>query len=128
MSRPLLFSALHTWARPEDDGLVSVGITAHAQFELGELQYVGLPRVGSTVRKDEGFGEVESVKTACDVYAPCTGLVAAVNAELVVDPSTINRDPYGAGWMMRVRPSDPDELRLLLDVAQYLAEVDKVAH
>jgi len=127
MSGPLLFSALHTWARLEDDDLVSVGITAHAQFELGDIQYVGLRQVGSMVRKDEAFGEVESVKTACDVYAPCTGLVVAVNTELAVDPSTINRDPYGAGWMMRMRPSDPNEFRLLLDVAQYLAEVDQLA-
>jgi glycine cleavage system H protein len=120
MSGQRFFSPLHTWVRPEDDGLVSVGITAHAQYELGELQYVGLPRVGSTVRKDEAFGEVESVKTACDVYAPCTGVVTAVNAELAADPFAINRDPYGAGWMMRVRPSDPDELQSLLDERTYV--------
>lgn len=100
--------------------MVSVGITAHAQYELGDLQYVGLPRIGSTVRKDAAFGEVESVKTACDVYSPCTGIVAAVNAELAADPSAINRDPYGAGWMMRVTPSDPDEFESLFDEATYL--------
>jgi glycine cleavage system H protein len=120
MSGRLFFSALHTWARAEDEGLVSIGITAHAQHELGELQYVGLPRAGATVRKDEAFGEVESVKTACDVYAPCTGVVTAVNTELADAPFAINRDPYGAGWMMRVRPSDPDEFESLLDEATYL--------
>lgn len=119
MAGRLRFSPLHTWARVEDDGSVSVGITAHAQYELGEVQYVGLPRVGSAVRKDAAFGEVESVKTACDLYAPCSGIVVAANAELLANPEAINRDPYGAGWMMRVMPSDPQELESLLDEVTY---------
>ena len=119
MAGPLRFSALHAWAREEDDGTVSVGITDHAQYELGELQYLGLPRTGSLVTRDAAFGEVESAKTACELYAPCSGTVVAVNLELAGDPATVNRDPYGTGWMIRIMPSDRQELRLLLDEAAH---------
>jgi glycine cleavage system H protein len=115
MSGPLRFSLLHTWARMEGSGLVSIGITAHAQYELGELQYVGLPRVGTMVRKDASFGEVESAKTACNVYTPCSGSVVAVNTQLIARPELINSDPYGAGWMIHIIPLDRQELASLLD-------------
>ena len=125
---PLRFSPLHTWARVEDDGTVAVGITAHAEHELGDVQYVGLPRVGSAVKKDVAFGEIESVKTVSDLYAPCSGRVIAVNAPLVDDPSIVNREPYDAGWMIRVEPSHPPELESLLDETTYAAGAAAAGH
>ena len=124
----LRFSPLHTWARSEPDGAVVIGITAHAQYELGELQYAGLPRVGSAVKQGEPFGELESVKTVSDVYAPCSGSVVAVNTSVVDDPATVNRDPYDAGWLIRVQPADVSELDALLDAATYEAGVATHAH
>jgi glycine cleavage system H protein len=95
---------------------------------LGELQYVGLPRVGSLVKKDAPFGEVESTKTASDLYAPCSGSVVAVNQALVDDPVMINRDPYGAGWIISVDPSEPPELQSLVDQPTYDAHVAGQEH
>lgn len=117
------YSLLHTWARPEEDGTVTIGITPYAQYELGELQYVGLPRVGSAVHKDASFGEVESAKTVSDLYAPCSGGVVAANAAIVDNPSLINHDPFGSGWMIRVEPSDRSELDALVDQTSYDAHV-----
>ena len=125
---PLRFSPLHTWARSEPDGTVVVGITAHAQHELGELQYAGLPRVGSAVKQSEPFGELESVKTVSDVYAPCSGSVVAVNARVIDDPATVNREPYDRGWLIRVQPADPRELDALVDAGTYEAGVAMHAH
>ena len=112
----------------EDDGSVTIGITAYAQYELGELQYFGLPRVGSSVKKDSSFGEVESTKTVSDLYAPCSGQVVAVNSELVANPAIANHDPYGAGWVVRVMPAAPDELKSLLDPPAYDALVAGQGH
>ena len=117
------YSPAHTWAQAEEDGTVTAGITAHAQYELGELQYVGLPRVGSALKKDAAFGEVESAKTVSELYAPCSGTVVAVNATLIDDPAIVNRDPQGLGWIVRIEPSDPAELDGLLDQATYDARV-----
>jgi glycine cleavage system H protein len=122
------FSPLHTWARKEADGSVTVGITTYAQYELGELQYFGLPRVGSAVTKDRSFGEVESTKTVSDLYAPCSGEVVAVNSELVANPSIANHDPYGTGWILRVIPSELHELDSLLDASAYDALVAGQGH
>ena len=113
------YSLSHTWARAADDGSVTVGITSFAQYELGELQYVGLPRVGSAVTKDASFGEVESAKTVSELYAPCSGTVTAINKAVIDDPAIVNRDPHGAGWIIRVEPSDPAELDALVDLATY---------
>ncbi len=119
MDDALRFSPLHTWARRDDDGIVTVGITDHAQYELGEVQFLGLPRAGATVRRDQPFGEVESTKTASDLYAPCSGTVEHVNAVAAADPAIVNRDPYGDGWLIRIAPSRPLELDDLLDRAVY---------
>jgi glycine cleavage system H protein len=124
----LRFSSTHTWARLEDDGTVTVGITAYAQHELGELQYFGLPRIGAAVEKDRPFGEVESTKTVSNLYAPCTGDVVAVNAELAAHPSLANQDPYGAGWAVRVMPTEPHELTSLLEPSAYDALVAAQEH
>ena len=107
---------------------MTVGITAFAEHQLGELQYVGLPRVGAAVIKDQSFGEVESTKTVSDLYAPCSGTVVAINADLIADPALINRDPYGAGWIIRVEPSQLQELTELLDQSAYDALVATQEH
>lgn len=122
------FSSLHTWAYVNDDGTVTVGITAYAAYQLGELQYVGFPRLQSKVKKDAAFGEVESVKTASDLLAPCSGTVTEINSRLIDDPAMVNRDPYGEGWVIRLEPSDLAELESLMDEAAYDASVANEEH
>jgi glycine cleavage system H protein len=127
-AQPLRYTLSHIWARPEDDGTVTVGITNYAQYELGELQYIGLPHVGSAVKKDASFGEVESAKTVSDLYAPCSGTVVAVNATVIDDPRLVNREPEDAGWIIRVEPSDRLELDALVDQSTYAAHVARSGH
>lgn len=120
----LLYTKEHEWLRREDDGTVSVGITDHAQSALGDLVYVELPEVGQEVEEGGDMAVVESVKAASDVYAPITGTVTAVNEELADAPETINSDPYGEGWIVKLQPAgdidegelmDPDAYQELLD-------------
>ena len=108
----------HDWARVEGDEAV-LGITWFAQDTLGELVHYEPPAVGSTVAKDQPYGEVESVKAVSDVIAPLSGEVLAVNEAVVAEPEKVNDEPYGAGWLIRVRLSDPSEVETLLDVAAY---------
>ena len=115
----LRYSAAHLWARLEADGTVTVGITEFAQHQLGELQYVGLPRAGSVVKRDASLGEVESTKTVSDLSAPCSGRVVAINEKIVNEPALVNADPYGAGWVARIEPVDRSELDGLLDEGAY---------
>ena len=117
----------HHWARRDGD-LITVGITDFAQEELGEVVYVSLPELGSTVTKDEFMCELESNKTASDVYAPMSGEVVEVNDSIVSSPETLNSDPYGDGWMIRVRARDPGEWDALLDAASYAQLVGGQAH
>lgn len=124
----LRYSSLHTWARREVDGSITIGITDYAQFELGELQYVGLPRVGSAVRRDASFGEAESVKTVSDLHAPVAGSIVAINDAVVADPQIVNRDPYGDGWMIRLTPTAPDEFDGLQGSTAYEAQVSGAGH
>lgn len=119
----LRYTRQHEWARREDDGTVTVGITAHAQDSLGELVYVELPGVGDRLTGGEAFGVVESVKAVSDVYAPFDGEVVAVNEALGDAPQTVNEDPYGAGWIIRMRPDDPAAIDGLLDADAYDAFV-----
>lgn len=128
VARPLRYALSHVWTRTEEDGTVTFGITNYAQYELGELQYIGLPHVGSAVKKDAPFGEVESAKTVSDLYAPCSGMVVAVNATLIDDPTVVNREPENAGWIIRVEPSDRSELDGLVDQFAYAAHVAKSEH
>ena len=110
----LLYTKEHEWLRREDDGTVSVGVTDHAQSALGDLVYVELPEVGQEVEEGGDMAVVESVKAASDVYAPIDGTVAAVNEELADTPETINSDPYGEGWIVKLQPSgDIDEGALM---------------
>ena len=108
----------HDWARVDGDEAV-LGITWFAQDALGELVHFEAPTQGSNVAKDSAYGEVESVKAVSDVIAPLSGEVLEVNRSAVDAPETINEDPYGAGWLIRIRLSDPAEVDSLLDVAAY---------
>ncbi len=108
--KELKYSKSHEWVKYEEDGSVLIGLTDFAQSELGDLVFVNLPEEGDEVTAGEAFGDVESVKAVSDVYSPVTGEVAAVNAELLDAPESINEDPYGA-WFIRVeKVSDAEEL------------------
>ena len=114
----LLYHAEHDWARIEGDEAV-LGITWFAQDALGELVHYEAPAPGSTVSKDSSYGEVESVKAVSDIVAPLSGEVLEVNQAVVDAPETVNEDPYGTGWLIRVRLSDPAEVDSLLDAESY---------
>jgi glycine cleavage system H protein len=114
----LRYHAEHDWARIEDDEAV-LGITWFAQDALGELVHYEPPNVGDTIAKDSAYGEVESVKAVSDVIAPLAGEVLEVNAKVVEEPETVNEDPYGDGWLIRIRMTDPSEADSLLDLDAY---------
>jgi glycine cleavage system H protein len=108
----------HEWARSED-GAVRVGITDFAQDALGDVVFVSLPAAGSTVKKGDTLGEIESTKSVSEIYAPISGEVVAVNADLAGEPQKVNEDPYGDGWICTISPSAPGELDDLLDAQSY---------
>jgi len=114
----LKYHAEHDWARI-DGGEAVLGITWFAQDSLGELVHFEPPEPGATIRKDEPYGEVESVKAVSDVISPLSGEVIEVNQKVVEAPETVNEDPYGEGWLVRVRLSDPGEADSLLGAAEY---------
>ena len=116
----------HDWARVEGDEAV-LGITWFAGDALGELVHFEPPEVGSSVSKDQSYGEVESVKAVSDLIAPLSGEVLAVNQQVIEAPETVNEDPYGEGWLVRVRLSDPSEADSLLDVEAYKRHLDEQA-
>ena len=118
----LRYHAQHDWARIED-GEATLGITWFAQDARGELVHFEAPEDGTTVTKDESYGEVESVKAVSDVIAPLSGEIVAVNQKVVAEPETVNEDPYGDGWLIRIRLTDPSEVDALLDVEAYRAVV-----
>jgi glycine cleavage system H protein len=118
----LRYHAEHDWARIEGDEAV-LGITWYAQDALGELVHFEAPETGATVKKDSAYAEVESVKAVSDVIAPLSGEVLEVNQKALDEPETINEDPYGAGWLVRIRLSDAGEADGLLDVEAYKAHV-----
>lgn len=115
----LKYTEEHEWVRVLDDHRVEVGITDFAQSELSDIVYVELPEVGKKVRKGEVIATVEAVKTVAEVYSPVSGKVVEVNSALEDAPETINQDPYGKGWMVRIELSDPGELEGLLTPEQY---------
>lgn len=120
----LRYSKEHEWVMVEDN-VATIGITEYAQQELGEVVYVELPEVGEKIVKDEPFGSVESVKAVSDIYAPVSGTVLEVNDALPESPETINEDPYGDGWMIKVEMSDADELKDLMDAESYAEYVEQ---
>ena len=119
----LKYVASHEWLRMEDDCTITVVITDHAQEALGDIVYVELPDVGDTVAVDDEVAVVESVKAASDVYAPITGEVVAINEALEDDPEVINTDPYGEGWMYRIKPDNADDFDSLLSAEEYQADL-----
>ncbi|MGD8957167.1 MAG: glycine cleavage system protein GcvH [Chromatiaceae bacterium] len=124
----LKYTKSHEWVRIEDDGVVTVGITDHAQELLGDLVFVELPEVGAEVGAGAECAVVESVKAASDVYSPLTGEVIEANEILADAPETINQDAYEAGWIYRLRMSAPAELDALLDADSYAEHVESEDH
>ena len=122
----LKYSKSHEWVKLDGD-IATVGITDHAQEELGDIVYVELPEVGRVLAYDDSFGTVESVKAVSELYSPLAGEVVAVNETLTDDPANngalINTAPYEAGWMIQVRVSDPEALAELLDASGYKSEI-----
>jgi glycine cleavage system H protein len=115
----LSYTKTHEWVRREEDGTVTMGITDHAQELLGDLVYVELPEAGRSVEAEKELAVVESVKAAADVYSPVSGEVTAVNEALSDNPELINQDPYGEGWIARLRPGQPEAVAHQLDAAAY---------
>jgi glycine cleavage system H protein len=121
----LQYTAEHEWvATAEDEGTVRVGITDYAQDQLGDVVFVQLPTVGDTVSAGDSIAEVESTKSVSEIYAPLAGDITAINEALGDTPEQLNSDPYGAGWMFEMRPSDPGALSELLDASAYQATID----
>ena len=121
----LKYASSHEWARLEEDGTVTIGISDHAQGALGDVVFVELPDVGSTLAAGEEAGVVESVKAASDIYAPVGGEVLAVNGLLEDEPETVNGDPYNDGWFFKLQPTDTSELDALLSGADYQSKCDE---
>ncbi|WP_116812062.1 glycine cleavage system protein GcvH [Steroidobacter cummioxidans] len=118
----------HEWARVESDGTVTIGISDHAQGALGDLVFVEVPEVGKSLSKGGAAAVVESVKAASDVYSPLSGEVIAANDALSGSPELVNSDPYGAGWLFKLKPSNDSELQQLLDAKAYEKVVADAAH
>lgn len=116
----LRYTEQHEWVR-EDDGVLTVGITEHAQQQLGDVVYVDLPSPGAQVARGQPFGEVESTKSVSDLYAPVSGTIVARNEALDERPELVNQDAYGDGWLVTLRPTASDELAELLAAADYRA-------
>ncbi|WP_028109189.1 glycine cleavage system protein GcvH [Ferrimonas futtsuensis] len=120
----LKYTSSHEWIRPEGDNEYTIGITEHAQELLGDMVFVDLPDVGDEVNAGDDTAVAESVKAASDVYSPLTGEVVAINEELEDSPELVNSDPFGDGWLFRIRISDEAELANLLDGEGYQAVID----
>ena len=119
----LKYAKTHEWARLEEDGTVTVGITDFAQSELGDIVYVDLPKVGARVEAGKSLGSVESVKAVSDIYSPISGEVTAVNELLATAPEKLNTDPHGEAWLVKVRMSAPGDTGALMSAADYQAYV-----
>ncbi|UTO05216.1 glycine cleavage system protein GcvH [Moraxella sp. FZLJ2107] len=115
----LKYVASHEWLRLEADGTITVGITDHAQDLLGDVVFVELPEVGTTVEADQEIAVVESVKAASDVYAPIAGEIVEINEELVDSPELANEDPYGKAWFFKVKPANPADYDSLMSAEEY---------
>ena len=118
----LKYVKTHEWVRVAGGGVATVGITDHAQHELTDVVFVELPEAGRSLKAGEACAVVESVKTASDIYAPISGEVIEVNGAVVSNPALVNSEPYGGGWLFRLRPSNPAELESLLSPEQYGAQ------
>ena len=124
----LKYAKTHEYARTNDDGSVTVGISDSAQDQLGDMVFIELPEVGQTVTAAEACAVVESVKAASDVYAPVSGEIVEVNEALVDSPETVNQDAYGEGWLFRLQPADVTEMAALMDGDAYEVFLASEAH
>lgn len=122
------FSKTHEWARLEKDGTITIGITDHAQHALGDMVFVELPEVGSSVVAGKECGVVESVKSASDVFSPLSGEVVEANEAVVATPDIINKDPQNAGWLFKIKPTDMKEFEKMLDAKSYETFLSETAH
>ncbi len=122
------YMATHEWARLDDDGNVTVGITDHAQNALGDVVYVELPEEEQDLAAGDEAGVVESVKAASDIYAPISGTVVAINSLLDDEPEKVNQDAYGDGWFFKIAPNDVAELEDMLDAEAYQEVCDEEEH
>lgn len=109
----------HEWVKKQDGNVFSVGLSAYALEQLGDIVYIELPAVGKELKKEEMFGVIESVKSAADMYTPISGKIVEVNADAPDNPDMLSKDAYGAGWLMRVEATAPAELDALMDAASY---------
>jgi glycine cleavage system H protein len=120
----LVYTAEHEYvARTDDPAVVRIGITDYAQGELGDVVYVNLPKPGDRLSAHQAFGTIEAVKAVSELYAPVGGEVVEVNGTLDTDPAAVNRDPYGGGWMVKLRAADPGELNGLLSPSAYRSHI-----
>jgi len=124
----LKYTKSHEWVRSLPDGSIDVGITDHAQDALGDLVFVEVPEPGRTLAAGEACAVVESVKAASDVYSPVAGEVIDGNADLVATPELVNQDPYGNGWLLKLKPADKSALAKLMDAAAYTKHLETEAH
>jgi glycine cleavage system H protein len=109
----------HEWIKKQDGNVFSVGLSAYALEQLGDIVYIELPAVGGELKKEETFGVIESVKSAADMYTPISGKIVQVNEDIPDNPDMLSKDAYGAGWLIRVEAADPSEMDTLLDAAAY---------
>ncbi len=116
----------HEWLKVDGDEAL-IGITDYAQGELGDIVFIELPEIGINVIRGEAFGTIEAVKAAADMYSPITGEIIAVNGQLDDSPELINQDPYGEGWILRIRISDNEEIETLLSADEYMKLIDEAA-
>lgn len=124
----LKYTSTHEWVRIEEDGTITVGITDHAQDLLGDLVFVELPDLNSEIRLGEECAVVESVKAASDIYAPISGEILEVNDTLMEAPSAVNSDPYGEGWLFRLKPANEKELENLMSANEYKEQIAAEEH
>jgi glycine cleavage system H protein len=120
----LRYVTTHEWVRTDGDGVFTIGITEHAQDLLGDMVFLDLPDVGDVVTTGDDCAVAESVKAASDVYAPLTGEIIAVNEELENSPELVNSDPFGEGWLFKIKAEDPDEVEGLLDAEAYAGVIE----
>jgi glycine cleavage system H protein len=120
----LRYASTHEWVRPEGDGVFTIGLRAHAQQLLGDMVFVELPDVGAQVGTGDDIAVAESVKAASDVYAPISGEVLDVNADLEDAPELVNSDPYGEGWLFKIKAEDPKEVEGLFDADAYQGNIE----
>jgi len=124
----LKYAKTHEWARVNDDGSITVGISDSAQDQLGDMVFIEVPTVGQTLTAEEACAVVESVKAASDVYAPIGGKVVEVNESLADTPETVNQDAYGEGWIFRLQATDMAEMAALMDADKYQAFLESEGH